>query len=185
MPDSLLRRIGTGDTSAIDEVLERYGGLVWSLARRYCANPADAEDATQEVFIDLWQSAHRYDEAVASEVTFVAMIARRRLIDRSRRSDRRPSAESLPADLAAIDIGQEHVELGEEVARIAQAMSSLRPEQQQVLNMSIYDGLSHDEIARSTGLPVGTVKTHARRGLMRLRELVGAVARSGARGTSP
>ena len=64
----------------------------------------------------------------------------------------------------------------DEVAKISAAMTSLRPEQQQVLKLSIYDGLTHDEIARSTGLPLGTVKTHARRGLMRIREVVGKPA---------
>lgn len=175
MPESLLRRVATGDLSAVDEVLDRYGGLVWSLARRFCANAADAEDAAQEVFIDLWQSAKRFDESLASEATFVAMIARRRLIDRFRRSGRRRDVAVLATDVAATDDNNPsaRAEMLDEVARISAAMTSLRPEQQQVLKLSIYDGLTHDEIALSTGLPLGTVKTHARRGLMRIREVIG------------
>ena len=179
VPESLLRRVASGDSTAVNEVLDRYGGLVWSLARRFCANPSDAEDATQEVFIDLWQSARRFDESLASEATFVAMIARRRLIDRFRRSERRRDTASLVSDVAATGGNpSDRAELLDDVARISDAMTSLRPEQQQVLKMSIYDGLTHDEIARSTGLPLGTVKTHARLGLIQIRELVGKPARA-------
>lgn len=179
VPESLLRRVAAGDSTAVNEVLDRYGGLVWSLARRFCANPSDAEDATQEVFIDLWQSARRFDESLASEATFVAMIARRRLIDRFRRSERRRDTASLVSDVAATGGNpSDRAELLDDVARISDAMTQLRPEQQQVLKMSIYDGLTHDEIARSTGLPLGTVKTHARRGLIQIRELVGKPARA-------
>ncbi len=179
VPESLLRRVASGDSTAVNEVLDRYGGLVWSLARRFCANSSDVEDATQEVFIDLWQSARRFDEALASEATFVAMIARRRLIDRFRRSERRRDTASLVSDVAATGGNpSDRAELLDDVARISDAMTRLRPEQQQVLKMSIYDGLTHDEIARSTGLPLGTVKTHARRGLIQIRELVGKPARA-------
>jgi RNA polymerase sigma-70 factor, ECF subfamily len=173
MPDSLLRRVASGDQTAVEEVLDRYGGLVWSLARRYCGNLTDAEDAAQEVFVDVWRSAGRFDDAVAGEATFIAMIARRRLIDRSRTSARRPEAGQLPAELTAADVDQAQLaEFGDDVARAASALAALRPEQQQVLRLSIFDGLSHDQIAKTTGLPLGTVKTHARRGLLRMRELV-------------
>jgi RNA polymerase sigma factor (sigma-70 family) len=185
VPESLLRRIATGDSSAVDEVLDRYGGLVWSLARRFCANAADAEDAAQEVFIDLWQSARRFDEALASEATFVAMIARRRLIDRYRRSGRRRDVAGLMTDVAENENNPSaRAEMLDEVAKISAAMTSLRPEQQQVLKLSIYEGLTHDEIARSTGLPLGTVKTHARRGLMRIREVMGQPAGEAQGGTA-
>ena len=174
MPDSLLRRVASGDHAAVEEVLDRYGGLVWSLARRYCGNLTDAEDAAQEVFVDVWRSAARFDGAVAGEATFIAMIARRRLIDRSRTNARRPEPGQLPTELTAAGVDQaKRAEFGDDVARAASALSALRPEQQQVLRLSIYDGLSHDQIAQITGLPLGTVKTHARRGLLRMRELVG------------
>src|SRR5262245_60755498 len=94
MSDSILTRVAAGKTGAVDECLVRYGGLVWSLARRQSPSYADAEDAVQEIFIDLWNSAARFDERVASEVTFVAMIARRRLIDRRRKLSR--TVETAP-----------------------------------------------------------------------------------------
>lgn len=171
MPNSVLQRVATGDQAAVQECLDRYGGLVWSLARRACFNLADAEDAVQEIFLDVWRSAARFDDSVASETTFIAMIARRRLIDRRRRQSRVPTAETIARNT---QMPEQSPTLGTEVSEEAQvaaaALNQLRPEQQNVLRLSIYQGLSHERIAEATGLPLGTVKTHVRRGLIRIRE---------------
>lgn len=179
---TILQRVAAGDGSAVDECLAMYSGLVWSLARRYSPTPTDAEDAVQEVFIDLWKNASRYDSAVGSEATYVAMIARRRLIDRYRKHRRSPATSSMPADLVdAAEPQFETAEIQEEAARARQSMEQLRPEEKLVLDLSLHHGLSHREIAESTSLPLGTVKTHARRGLIRLRELLGGNSASDAR----
>lgn len=174
MTETLLQRVARGDQSAVRDVMDAFGGLVWSLARRFCANQADAEDATQEIFLDVWRSAPRFDPAVASEATFIAMIARRRLIDRTRKAGRRPNEQSLlePTLTDGSDAVSRRAELGDEVTRATQALGRLTPEQQKVLKLSIYRGLAHEKIAEATGMPLGTVKTHARRGLIRLRELL-------------
>ena len=169
-PLSLLQRIGAGDTSAMLACMERFRGLVWSLVRRSCSNAADAEDIVQEIFISVWRSAHRFDPTIASESTFVSVIARRRLIDRTRQRMRRPTPGPIIQDIEF-----EHVELPrcqiKEAGTIAQAaLLELRQEQQQVLQLSIECGCSHEQIATATGLPLGTVKTHARRGLLKLRD---------------
>ncbi len=153
------------------ECLDRFGGLVWSLARRL--TPTDAEDAVQDVFIALWKSAGRFDPAVASETTFVAMVARRRLIDRARSIGRQARPEPLSDAAPAADRPVE-IELGEEAALAAGVIGTLSAEQQKVLRLSIGQGLSHEQVAQSTGLPLGTVKTHIRRGLMRVREALEA-----------
>ncbi len=169
-----LERIGQGDQSAVQECLDRFGNLVWSLARRLSGNQADAEDAVQEIFVDVWRSAGRYDPSVASEATFIAMIARRRLIDRRRRLSRRPVEVSAPAaaDMyeAQPEGSQERLELGEDAAKARKAFGLLSTEQQRVLQLSLQYGHSHQQISEATGLPLGTVKTHARRGLLRMRE---------------
>lgn len=172
--EGVLRRVAAGEPGAVQACLDRFGGLVWSLARRLSSGDADAEDAVQEIFLDVWKSSHRYDPGVASETAFVAMIARRRLIDRRRRASRRPD-EHLLNEGAAVgdwDGRADPVELSDEAARAADALGQLSEEQQRVLKLSIYHGLSHEKISRATGLPLGTVKTHARRGLMRIRDVL-------------
>ena len=174
MGKAILERIAAGDKTAVQDCLDAYGGLVWSLARRMLANIDDAEDAVQEIFIDIWKNAERFDESQASETTFVAMLARRRLIDRMRRTQRQPNVDSLEDVLVepSKDYSRQ-IQSCVEAKEAAEAMNSLRPEQRQVLQLSIYQGLSHQEIADLTGMPIGTVKTHARRGLIQIRELLG------------
>jgi RNA polymerase sigma-70 factor (ECF subfamily) len=166
--------VAAGEATAVEECLRAYRGLVWSLARRLAANPSDAEDAVQEVFIDLWQSAGRFDPAKASEATFVATIARRRLIDRHRRQGRQPDAGTLPDEsLMPAQETPDRVELDDEAARAQAGLAQLRADERQILELSIYQGLSHRQIAAQVDLPLGTVKTHSRRGLQRLRSLLG------------
>lgn len=166
----LLPRIAAGDRTAIRECIARYGGLVWSLARR--AAQTDAEDAVQEIFLDLWKSASRFDPAMGSEATFVATIARRRLVDRRRQRQRTPATASL-AEAQSVTASSVPPEMGAEAALAARALEQLRPEQRQVLILTTCHGLSHEEVATSTGMPLGTVKAHARRGLIRVREALG------------
>lgn len=174
MTKAILQRIAEGDKTAVQDCLNTYGGLVWSLARRMLPNVDEAEDAVQETFIDIWKNAERFDEKQASETTFVAMIARRRLIDRVRKNQRQVSADSLD-DILVEPSGDFHqnMQIGVEAKEAAKELYNLRPEQRQVLQLSIYQGLSHQEISNLTGMPVGTVKTHARRGLMQMRENLG------------
>ena len=157
--------------------MDRFGPLVWSLARRFSSNAADAEDAAQDVFIALWRVAGRFNPAIASEQTFVAMVARRRLIDRRRRMGRQPVVAELPEVADSEPLGPDEAERSEEAALAGQALAELRPEERRVIQLSIYNGLSHTEIASQLDLPIGTVKTHIRRGLVRVRELLG-LARS-------
>ncbi len=174
MAQSILNKIATGDKAAVEECLKKYGGLVWSLARRMLRNSDDAEDAVQDIFLDVWKNAGKFDESQSSETTFIAMIARRRLIDRIRFISRRISADSLDEVMAEpVDRADKQMQTSLEATDAVKAMNTLRPEQQQVLQLSIVQGLSHQEIADRTGMPLGTVKTHARRGILQAREFLG------------
>lgn len=174
MTEAILHRIATGDRAAVQDCLNKYGGLVWSIARKMLRNSDDAEDAVQEIFVDVWKNAARFDEAQSSETTFIAMIARRRLIDRIRYSTRRISADSLDDILQEpSNSSDKDLQISMEAREAAQAIRELRPEQQEVLRLSIVQGMSHQEISDATGMPIGTVKTHARRGLMQVREILG------------
>jgi RNA polymerase sigma-70 factor (ECF subfamily) len=171
---AILQRIASGDRKAVEDCLKAYGGLVWSIARKMLRNADEAEDAVQEIFIDIWKNAERFDASRASETTFVAMIARRRLIDKIRYSTRRISAESLDdVLLEPFTRSDRQMQTSIEAQQAAEAMRNLRPEQQQVLRLSIVQGMSHQEISDATGMPLGTVKTHARRGLIQVREFLG------------
>lgn len=174
MAEAILQRIAAGDKPAVEECLKKYGGLVWSLARRMLRNSDDAEDAVQDIFLDIWRNAGKFDESQASETTFIAMIARRRLIDRIRFSSRRITADALDDVMAEpVDRADKKLQTSLEANDAVKALNALRPEQRQVLQLSIVQGLSHQEIADRTGMPLGTVKTHARRGILQAREFLG------------
>ena len=171
--ETILQRIASGDGTAVQACLDKYGGLVWSLARRMLADNNEAEDAVQEIFVEIWKNADRFDENQASETTFIAMIARRRLIDRIRKHARKPNIDSFE-DILVEPTGKtdEEVYISIEAKQVAQLMNELRPEQKQILQLSIVDGYSHQEICEALNMPLGTVKTHARRGLIQVRELL-------------
>ena len=115
VPLTLLQRVADGDAAAVDECLSEYGGLVWSLARKMCPRHEDAEDAVQEIFIEVWRKADNYDPDVASEATYITMIARRRLIDRYRRRSRDLDTTSIAEEVVVDDVEHERwIELSEE-----------------------------------------------------------------------
>jgi RNA polymerase sigma factor (sigma-70 family) len=171
---SLFERIVAGDPAAVRECMDAYGGLVWSLARRYSESVADAEDATQEIFLEIWKSADRYDPAMGKESTFIATIARRRLIDRVRASSRRPQSLEYD-DTVTIDpatSGDPQGGIAADIGAAQRALAKLNEDQREILLLGIVEGLTHSEIATATGKPLGTVKTQMRRGLIRLRALL-------------
>jgi RNA polymerase sigma-70 factor (ECF subfamily) len=177
--NTILERIAAGDPAAVQECIAAYGNLIWSIARRFLRADADAEDAVQDIFIDLWSSASRFDAGVATEVAFVSTIARRRLIDRVRQRSRRPGMESLD-DEESGDAWQPAVlpQLEEEsdVAVVERVLAKMPTQHREILSLSLYEGYSHSEIAERLSLPLGTVKTRVRRGLMHIREQLGITA---------
>ncbi len=166
-----LERIADGDRGAVADCIETYSGLVWSLARRFLSNEADAEEAVQEIFMELWEKAQSYDPSVAGEVTFISMLARRRLIDRRRKLDREPVSEPFDEMQPALsEDGQRVLEASAETQRVLDVIRTLKPEQQEVINMSSWLGMSQGAIAKQTGIPLGTVKSYMNRGLIKIRE---------------
>lgn len=164
-----LPRIAAGDQAAIDECLTRYGGLVLSIARRLLRDQGDVEDAVQDVFVAIWESAERFDPTIASEKTYVGVIARRRVIDQRRRNNRTPQPASL-GDFDPPSNCDNQAELNDEMSRVREQWNELREEERQVLDLAIYKGMTYPEIAEMCDLPLGTVKTRARTGLSRLRD---------------
>jgi RNA polymerase sigma-70 factor (ECF subfamily) len=171
MTESILERVARGDQQAVRQCIDEFGGLVWAIARRMTRSRADAEDAVQDIFIDVWRSAARYDASQGSEKVFVTTIARRRLIDRIRRGrmNAMMDGEEALEDLRFAEKGNEG-EILAEAERAAQVVARLRPDQRKVLRMGLLEGLTHSEIATATGMPLGTVKTQMRRGLIQVRQ---------------
>ena len=183
MPQDILPRLGAGDGGAAEELMDRYGGLVWSLARRHTRSPADAEDAVQEIFLALWKNAARFDPTRASEPAFVTMVARRRLIDLHRFRERRPQTDGAEADLETLtDLRSSQIELQAEAKLAVQAVARLKPREREVVMLATYFGMSHSEIASHVEMPLGTVKTYIRRGLLLVRE---ALENPRAKGVEP
>lgn len=167
----ILERVAEGDQAAVGDFISRYGDLVWSLARRYLGNHMEAEDAVQEIFIEIWKNAGRYDRNVASEVAFISTITRRRLIDRLRQFNRRPGMESIDDQIGASQPAvATTLNDDAEVAQVERVLSDMDPTHRQILAMSLYEGYSHSEISEALDMPLGTVKTRVRRGLMHVRE---------------
>lgn len=159
----------------MESCLDRYEGLVWALARRMLGPGSDAEDSVQEIFIELWRHAGRFDPAAGTEVTFVATIARRRLIDARRRQSRQPAITPIDdPDLHELAPESPPTEshLDDEALRALGVLRSLPADQRRMMEWSIADGLSHSEISQRTGTPLGTVKSIIRRGLLRIRKVL-------------
>ena len=168
---SILQRLAHREAAALDECIRRYGRLVWRIARRYGPRPEDVEDTVQDVFLHLWCHADRFDPVTVSEPGFIATIARRRSIDRCRRTEREPALQPLPdPSTLADDAASDHVEIAQEAARVAAVLAELRPQERLVIELSLLHDRSHREISAELDMPLGTVKSLVRRGKNRARE---------------
>lgn len=170
MTEDLLPRVAQGDPVAVRECISRYGGRVRAVALRYLG-ATFADDATQEIFIELWRFAGRYDSSRGTEPVFVMTIARRRCIDLRRKLAIRPNVDPLPDALPAND-RSDAITISDEANRARAVMDELGKEQRTAIELAVCDGHTHEEVARKMSLPLGTVKSHIRRGLNRLRDVL-------------
>ncbi len=170
--ESVLAQVARRDPESLNSCIERYGNLIWSLARRHSPSQADAEDAVQEIFLELWQKADRFNPTMSAETTFVTMIARRRLIDRYRKQSRSIETTSAENDFdEQPDMsGSASAELIDEAAKATRCLDGLVSNQRDILRRSIHEGKSHSQISTELQIPLGSVKSFARRGLIQLRQ---------------
>ncbi|MEB3230141.1 MAG: sigma-70 family RNA polymerase sigma factor [Leptolyngbyaceae bacterium] len=170
----LWRAIAQGDPTALGHLYDRHASLVYSIALKGLGNAQEAEDLTQEIFIKLAHPSG-YDPQRGALRTYLAILTRSRAIDRmrSRQSARRSverfqgmqlTAES-PEPLQAVMQREQHQD-------VKAALEQLSANQQQILRMAYYEGLTQAQIAEALGAPLGTVKTNARRGLLKLRQIL-------------
>jgi len=180
--DDVAARFAAGDESALREAYDAHGALVFAFCSRNLASRADAEDATQQVFVAAWQGRDRFDAGKGSLPGWLLGIARHKVADVVRASGRRDvlverQANAVGAGAAgtmgvsgptAGAVGDSPDTVLDRLV-VGRALAALPAEQRRTLELAFYDDLTHTQIAQVLGLPLGTVKSHIRRGLGRLR----------------
>lgn len=170
----VFQALKSGDLSALGTIYDRYGEAVYRLALRILNNVAEAEDLTQEVFLTFWHSS-TYDPNRGSMLVFLMTLTRSRAINRLHQSRSQQQllqrwGRNLPSDSS--NPLMDKASLLEISGRVCEALQRLPESQRQVLEMAYYDGMSQSEITQQLNIPLGTVKTRARQGLLKLRRLL-------------
>lgn len=170
---TLMQHVAAGEEDAIARLYDRFGTLVFKAARQVLSSSAEADDAVQEVFVRLWQSADRYDPRRARLVTWVMLIARRHLIDRLRRRAARPNMGQLDnewSDPASSENPERSSLHGDVSAKMAARIAELPKLQREVIEKAYFQGFTLREISEQLNAPLGTIKSALSRGLAKLRE---------------
>ena len=164
-PTALLAAVANGEPGAFQRCVALHGPVVWAIVRRRVKDHHAAEDLVQEILTEIWKSAGRHDPKIASEAGFIAMIARRRAIDWIRRQERLPLLEPLAAgEFVAADSPSAGSVTDREA--LWSALAALPEETRRLFVLHFEKGMTHGEIAEATGMPLGSVKTRLRRGLI-------------------
>jgi RNA polymerase sigma-70 factor (ECF subfamily) len=177
--ESLLARIADGDQKAFGELYDQVSPTVFGLIRRLLVDRAQSEEVTQEVFLEIWQSATRYQPSKGGASTWILTMAHRRAVDRIRSSQSgrdRDLKIGIRDFVAEYDDVAETVEASIEHERVKQALGQLTQLQRQAVTLAYYGGYSHSEVATMLSVPIGTVKTRLRDGMIRLRDELGVAS---------
>ncbi|WP_051033431.1 sigma-70 family RNA polymerase sigma factor [Sandarakinorhabdus sp. AAP62] len=168
---SLLLKAADGDTAAFHAFYDRTSAKLFGVILRILVERQESEDVLQDVYLSIWRKAATFDPSKASPITWAATIARNRAIDRLRA---RPPRAQVPVEAAfeladdgpAQDAGLIH---GDDVRRLTAALASLEPRHAAAIRACYFDGVTYDELAEREQVPVGTLKSWVRRGLIRMR----------------
>ncbi|WP_436532671.1 RNA polymerase sigma factor [Actinoplanes sp. HUAS TT8] len=183
----LAERLRAGDEKALREAYDRHGAAVLYLAQRLLGNRADAEDVTQVTFVAAWNGRDGFDPQRGTMLSWLLGIARRKVMDRFRAGAREQRiAETVQAQQATPVVEESPERIVDRLV-VADELGRLPEEQRRTLELAFFDDLTHPQIAAATGLPLGTVKSHIRRGMASLRrrwEVDGATLGSRSAGPS-
>ena len=171
----LLNAIARGDEEALATLYDRYRVILFSLILRILHSRPEAEDVLQEALLQVWQKAKDYDESRGRPFTWLVTVSRSRAIDRLRSLAARERMAIGAASEAQEELGDAVTDaiLSERGKIVRESLSELSDDQQQVLLLAYFDGFTQSEIAKRLGLPLGTVKTRMRSGMIKLREMLG------------
>lgn len=174
--ESILYRVAAGDEAAFAALYDRFSGRLYAVALRILEDEQDARDALQEGFLYLWEKASNFDSLKSKAFTWSVMIFRHKAIDRLRSRRRRLKLNEIAAnDLIELDRftpdqADHAVERADDAEAVRKAMKSLPDDQRKSIEWAFLRGFTHHQLSEFMGLPLGTVKTNIRRGLLRLRD---------------
>jgi len=172
-----LRRCGRGDEAAFAALYDETSPRIHGLVRRIVRDRAQSEEVTQEVYLEVWRQAARFDPARGSALSWLMTIAHRRAVDRVRSSEAATARDTQHVHRNAVvehDTTSETVELRLDAQRVRRAMAGLTATQREAIDLAYFRGCTHTEVAAMLDVPVGTAKSRIRDGLIRLRDTMGA-----------
>ncbi|MDN4641145.1 sigma-70 family RNA polymerase sigma factor [Agreia sp. PsM10] len=174
--ESLLLRVADGDQRSFAELYDRIAPRVLGLIKRLLIDHAQSEEVAQEVFLEIWRTATRFDPQRGAALSWVLTMAHRRAVDRVRASQ---SSHDRDIKIGIRDVDREYDQVAESVEirieheRVKRAMTQLTELQREAISLAYYGGYSHSEVAKILAIPIGTVKTRLRDGMIRLRDEMG------------
>jgi RNA polymerase sigma-70 factor (ECF subfamily) len=175
----MIAQIGRRDQGAFSALYDRLSGPLYSLAFKMLGDASDAQDALQEVFVQIWSRASTYDPEKSSVFSWAVLLTRSRAIDRLRARDRRlrvvvgSTTENKAAeatDASTVESAADTANKKDEAAHVRSLLNNLPEDQRQAIELAFFGHRTHHEIAAQLGQPLGTVKARIRRGLLKLRE---------------
>jgi RNA polymerase sigma-70 factor (ECF subfamily) len=174
----MIERIGRGDQSAFSALYDRLSRPLYSLALRMLGDAGDAQDALQDVFLQIWSRAATYNPEQSTVFSWTVLLTRSRVIDRLRARKRRlrvvdsatGDEDADVADASTMESAADTADKNDEAARVRSVLNNLPSEQREAIELAFFGDLTHHEIAARLGEPLGTIKARIRRGLLKLRE---------------
>lgn len=176
-PAELLAQVARGDHAAFETVYDQLAGPVYGLVRKVLRDPAQSEEVAQEVMLEIWRSASRFDPARGSAVSWVMTIAHRRAVDRVRSETAATQREQklAPGPVTGDDVA-ELVETALDRQRVRRCMGALTDLQAESVKLAYYGGYTYPQVAGLLGVALGTVKTRIRDGLIRMRDCMEVIS---------
>lgn len=172
--DTLLTHVAKGDQAAFEALYDQLGASVYGLIRKVLRNPSQAEEVAQEVLLEVWRTASRFDPARGSAATWMLTIAHRRAIDRVRSEEAAAAREQRTAQApTTVDEVAETVEASMDAERLRRCLAGLTELQRESITLAYYGGYSYAQVAALLDTALGTIKTRIRDGLTRLRACLG------------